>query len=280
MILAKSLLKDIARDNPFQPATSVWRAVELARIINAPFPEGRGLDLGCGDGSILQRILEHVGPREMTGIDLDSRETAAAEESGVYTTVYTGRASEIPEPDETFDFVFSNSVLEHIPDLEAVFAEVARVLKPGGTLYFTVPATTFPGALYGPLLPWQQREPYLEMMNQRLAIQHLFSPENTEAWLAPAGLEVEQSIFYLRQGVVRRWEFIARMTSGVLYTVLGQRKHPIEIQHALNIRSRRKGLLAAVAVFLTRLLAIGVLDDEDAEGRYTGLMVYAKKSVR
>ena len=277
MIAARALLKDIASDTPFQPATSLWRAVELARIINSPFPQGRGLDLGCGDGRILMRILEHVGPREMAGIDLDSRETDAARASGAYTAVHTGPASAIPEPDASFDFVFSNSVLEHIPDLDPVFAEIARVLKPGGTLLFTAPATTFPDALYGPLLPWQDRARYLDMMNRRIAIQHLFSPENTTAWLDAAGLEVESLEFYLRQGVVRRWEFIARITSGLLYTLTGKRKHPIEIQHALNLRDRRQGPLARLAVLITQVLAIGALDDADPRGRYTGLLVYAKK---
>lgn len=277
MISSKFLLKDIAKDNPFQPATSLWRAVELAHIINSPFPEGRGLDLGCGDGRILKRILGHIGPREMTGIDLDPRETDAARALGVYTAVHTGPASRIPEPDNSFDFVFSNSVLEHIPNLDEVFAEVARVLKPGGTLLFTAPAITFPDALYGPILPWQSRVAYLEMMNRRLAIVHLFSPENTVDWLAPAGLKVDKTIWYLRKGVVRRWEFIARITSGVLFTLFGNRTHPIEIQHALNLRDRRHGILAALAVAITQVLAVGALDDEAPEADYTGLMVYAVK---
>lgn len=277
MISSKHLLKAIAEDNPFQPATSLWRAVELAHIINSPFPSGRGLDLGCGDGRILKRILGHVGPREMTGIDLDSRETDAARALGLYAAVHTGPASEIPEPDNSFDFVFSNSVLEHIPNLAEVFVEVARVLKPGGTFVFTVPAITFPDALYGPVLPWQSREAYLELMKRRLALVHLFSPENTVEWLAPAGLNVDKTIWYLRKGVVRRWEFIARITSGVLFTLFGNRTHPIEIQHALHLRDRRRGLLAALAVVLTRLLAVGALDDGVPEGDYTGLMVYAVK---
>jgi len=41
----------------------------------------------------------------------------------------------LPFPDGTFDIVFSYSCLEHFPDLEGVFAEVLRVLRPGGLLY-------------------------------------------------------------------------------------------------------------------------------------------------
>jgi len=273
VIQPSELIWKIASDTPFQPATSLWRAIELALVINEGLPEGRGLDLGCGDGQVLKRVLEHCGPREMVGIDLDPRETEAARRSGIYTAVHTGPASEIPEPDDSFDFVFSNSVLEHIPDLGAVFAEVARVLRPGGVLIFTAPAVTFPGALWGPLLPGQDRMAYEAMIHKRLAIQHLFSEENLPTWLEPAGLTVERVEWYLGQPVARRWEFIARITAGVLFTLMGGKRHPIEIQHSLNLRDRRSGLLAKIAVLATRVLCVGALNDADPQRRYTGVMV-------
>ena len=266
MITPAELLKAIAADTPFQPATSVWRAVELARVIQSSLPEGRGLDVGCGDGQVLKRVLEHIGSREVVGIDLDPRETAAAEALGLYTKVYTGSAAEVPEPDESFDFAFSNSVLEHIPDLGPVFAEVSRVLKPGGAFIFTVPSTTFDSLLYGPLLPWSDRKAYEKMIDKRLAHYHYFSPENCTDWLAPAGLILESSTPYLFRKAVRRWEFIARMTSGILYQLSGKRRQPIELQHALKIRTRRKGVLASLAVTGVMLLAgRAVRDDENQD---------------
>ncbi len=278
MITSTQLLREIAADNPFQPATSIWRAVELALIINTPFPEGRGLDLGCGDGAILQRILNHIGPREVVGIDLDPRETEAAAALGLYTAVHTGPGSEIPEPDASFDFVFSNSVLEHIPDLSSVFAEVARVLKPGGKFYFTVPSTTFPDLLYGPWLPGADREAYNEMITRRIAVEHYFSIEQCSEWMLEAGMKLDETIPYFSRKVTRRWEFVARITSGILYQIVGMRKQPIEIQHSLKIRTRRGGVLAKLAVPAVMLLGTGALKDEDGPRHgYGGYRFIARK---
>lgn len=278
MISPRTLLREIAMDTPFQPATSIWRATELALIINTPFPEGRGLDLGCGDGAILKRILDHVGHRDVVGIDLDPREAEAARALGLYSAVHTGPGSEIPEPDDTFDFVFSNSVLEHIPDLEPVFAEVARVLKPGGIFYFTVPSTTFPDLLYGPLLPGANRPAYNEMIRRRIAVEHYFSIDQCDKWMNGAGLHLEKTIPYFSRKVTRRWEFVARITSGLLYQIVGRRKQPIEIQHTLKIRTRRKGIIAALAVHAVVLLGKGAVDDADGPIHgYGGYLFMARK---
>ncbi len=278
MITSTQLLREIAADNPFQPATSIWRAVELALIINTPFPEGRGLDLGCGDGTILQRILDHVGPRDVVGIDLDPRETEAARATGLYSALHTGPGSEIPEPDNEFDFVFSNSVLEHIPELPPVFAEVARILKPGGIFYFTVPSTTFPDLLYGPWLPGADRQAYNEMVTRRIAVEHYFSIEQCAAWMEEAGLRLDESIPYFSRKVTRRWEFVARITSGILYRIAGMRRQPIEIQHKLKLRTRRRGVLAKLAVIAVMLLGKGAVKDDDGPRHgYGGYLFIARK---
>jgi SAM-dependent methyltransferase len=48
-------------------------------------------------------------------------------------------AHDIPEPDASFDAVLCTQVLEHVPDPAAVLAELHRLLRPGGTLYLSVP---------------------------------------------------------------------------------------------------------------------------------------------
>jgi SAM-dependent methyltransferase len=279
MITKRQLLRELAADTPFQPATSLWRAVELRVVMESDFPQGRGLDLGCGDGLLLRRIFTQIGSRPMVGVDLDPRETAAAAESGVYETVHTGSAAAIPEPDASFDFVFSNSVLEHIPDLAPVLGEVARILKPGGIFLFTVPSTSFHALLQGPLIPWGDRDAYCTMIDGRVAHHHYFSPENSAQWLGPAGLVVESTTAYLTGVQLRRWENLARCTSGLLYTVMGRDRHPIEIQHTFKIRRRQTGFLAGAATLLARGAAYGAWDsDVDPDGQYGGLMVRARKS--
>ena len=98
------------------------------------------LDLGCGDG-LFARVLfaESVD----TGIDPSEQELRKADKTGIYRELIQCPGSAIPKPDGSYRTVFSNSVLEHIPDLLPVLAEVHRILAPGGSFYFTVPADNF-----------------------------------------------------------------------------------------------------------------------------------------
>jgi SAM-dependent methyltransferase len=98
------------------------------------------LDLGCGDG-LFARILfaESVD----TGIDPSEEGLRKAAKAGIYQELIRCPGSEIPKAAGTYKTVFCNSVLEHIPDLLPVLAEVHRILAPGGSFYFTVPADNF-----------------------------------------------------------------------------------------------------------------------------------------
>ena len=74
----------------------------------------------AGDGKLMPILLDEPrAARRLVGVDI------AAADSGVYQRVHTVAGDRIPEPTR-LDFVFSNSVLEHIDDLEPVIAETAR----------------------------------------------------------------------------------------------------------------------------------------------------------
>jgi SAM-dependent methyltransferase len=62
---------------------------------------------------------------------------------GAHAAALNGDGTRLPFPDDTFDHIICSEVMEHIPDDAAAAAELARVLKPGGTLAVTVP-TWFP----------------------------------------------------------------------------------------------------------------------------------------
>ena len=70
-------------------------------------------------------------------IEAEEAATLPAAASGAATN---GDATRLPFADATFDRIIASEVLEHIPDDDAAFAELARVLRPGGTLAVTVPA--------------------------------------------------------------------------------------------------------------------------------------------
>jgi arsenite methyltransferase len=103
-------------------------------------PGERVLDLGSGAGTDSLVAAQMVGERgHVTGIDMTSEmlaraRAAAAEMSASNVEFLEGEAERLPFADESFDVVISNGVIDLIPDKDAVFAELFRVLAPGGRL--------------------------------------------------------------------------------------------------------------------------------------------------
>lgn len=251
---------------PAQPATAFWRAIEIGALASRDIPGGLGLDLGCGDGLLTQILLERTGTRRLVGIDLDPLETEAARRFPFYEEIHTCSADAMPLADARFDFVISNSVLEHIPPLEGTIAEVGRVLKPGGRFFFTVPGPAFHANLAGSLLPWQERGTYLSELDKRLAHFHYLSPADWEALLGRHHLRLDTCLGYLNRQETRRWETLSRMTGGLLYSLFGGSARPIEIQRRLGARrlQNRRGLPPLLARPMARAMRAGVPVGSDA----------------
>jgi SAM-dependent methyltransferase len=102
----------------------------------------RVLDLGCGGGRHAFEAARR-GAR-VVAADLDLAELkevrnvfGALPEEGWVTA---GDATRLPFPDGAFDRVIASEVMEHIPDDRAAARELARVLRPGGTIAITVPS--------------------------------------------------------------------------------------------------------------------------------------------
>ena len=98
------------------------------------------LDVGCGDGHFVARTFTQ---KIDVGIDPWKGPLAEATARGVYDQTLESAGAEIPFPDETFETVISNFVLEYIPDLDPVITEISRVIKPGGLFVFCVPNHQF-----------------------------------------------------------------------------------------------------------------------------------------
>lgn len=265
-MIDKALLAQLVSRYPAQPATAFWRSIEIDVLSQALAPQGLGLDLGCGDGILTDILFQRRGVRpRLVGVDIDHLETAAASRYGFYERVHTCPGDAIPEADATFDYVISNSVLEHIPDLEAVIAEVGRVLKPGGQFAFTVPGPGFHANLYGSLFGGE-RDRYLASLDGRLAHYHYLSADEWSALCARHGLSLDRAEGYLWQAHTRRWETLSRMTGGLLHAVGRGRKRPIEIQRLLGLRTVQNAasLPRPIASALATLIATGVEDDDVA----------------
>jgi SAM-dependent methyltransferase len=115
----------------FAGVANPWQPGRLA-------PGERVLDPGAGTDSLVaaQMVGEHG---HVTGIDmtpemLTKARVAAAEMGAANVEFVESDAEQLPFPDASFDVVISNGVIDLIPDKDAVFAEIFRVLAPGGRI--------------------------------------------------------------------------------------------------------------------------------------------------
>ena len=98
------------------------------------------LDLGSGAGTDSLVAAQMVGPEgSVTGIDMTpemiAKARASADELAAGNVHFVeSEAERLPFADASFDVVVSNGVIDLIPDKDAVFAELFRVLRPGGRL--------------------------------------------------------------------------------------------------------------------------------------------------
>jgi arsenite methyltransferase len=117
----------------FAGVANPWQLGRLA-------PGERVLDLGSGAGTDSLIAAQMVGEQGLvTGIDMTpemlAKARAAAAEMGAKNVEFVeSEAERLPFADESFDVVISNGVIDLIPDKDAVFAELSRVLVPGGRI--------------------------------------------------------------------------------------------------------------------------------------------------
>ncbi len=119
------------RDVTGQHARALYPVIleKLSRI-----PYHTALDLGCGTGELMRRILEKDGSKVLYGLDLSEQmlETAKKKLGGKVDLVL-GDSEHLPFEDASFDVVYCNDSFHHYPAPDEVLGEVFRVLKPGGT---------------------------------------------------------------------------------------------------------------------------------------------------
>ncbi len=254
----RALLAQFLHVYPFQPATALFRAVEINHLAGLALPHGIGLDLGCGDGLLTSILFTRVRRRPVIGIDPDPSEIESARSLALYQALHVASGSALPLPDSSSDWVLSNSVLEHVEDLPGIFKEVARVLKPEGMFLFTVPGDQFHACLSGPLLPWIGRKPYLQQLDARVAHRRYWGAQQWQASLTKVGLEMTSVSRYMTRNELRRWEGLTRMTAGLLYALFRRSKQPIDIQRTLGLRRPGLRLPRPVARGLATLFAAGL----------------------
>lgn len=173
------------------------RAVEdrFYQDIRLPDPV---LDLGSGDGHFAAAAFAR---RLSVGLDPWTAPTKEARQRDAYRLLVLGEGAQIPFAAGSFASVISTSVLEHIPDILPVLAEVERILKPGGKFVFCVPNHRFPKMLWGRKLLERIGFPglgagYARFFNRIARHAHTDSPAVWKGRLESAGFELMDSWDY------------------------------------------------------------------------------------
>ena len=115
---------------------------EIPRLLQLT-SESRVLEVGCGSGRYALQVAEVVGCR-LIGVDINGPGVANASQLARARNMESRVSFEqcdvskrLPFQDQSFDAVFSNDVLCHVPERPAVFREMWRVLKAGGRILFS-----------------------------------------------------------------------------------------------------------------------------------------------
>jgi len=104
------------------------------------------LDIGCGDGIFANMLFRKSID---VGIDPNKKELQRAKLTNKYSELIQCYGDNIPKPDGCFKTIFSNSVMEHIPDIKPVLKEAYRLLDKDGRLYLTLPTQLFDKYTFG-----------------------------------------------------------------------------------------------------------------------------------
>ena len=203
---------------------SILRAVEsrLVQQIHLPEPV---LDLGCGDGHFASVTYAHALD---VGLDPDLQPIREAKPRRVYRMLIQADGALAPFARETFSSALSNSVLEHIPHLDSVLQDLARVLKPDAPFVFTVPNPGYERMLSVAMFMEKVKLPsfakvYRDWFNNMSRTINLFYEEEWESRLNRAGFDLIETKRYFSPSALHALEWghyfgapclLARLLSG------------------------------------------------------------------
>jgi SAM-dependent methyltransferase len=186
------------RDLPYFRA--LVRGVEATYYQDLELPAPT-LDLGCGDGHFASLVFERpidVGLDPWTGPIHEARRRKA------YKLLVQADGAKSPFQKGYFASAFSNSVLEHIPHIDAVLADVARCLRPGAPFYFCVPNERYLTELSISRILGKS---YTEWFRRISRVQHADGPEVWEERLERVGFKLEKWWHYFSPKAMRVLEW-------------------------------------------------------------------------
>ncbi len=156
------------------------------------------LDLGCGDG-FFAGVVWGKGKIDV-GLDLTNERTKKIENAGIYKKIRYFDGVRIPYPDNHFQTIVSNCVLEHVSDIEGLLKEANRVLKPNGFFLTTVMTEKWEEYLLGRQILGKK---YVLWMRKKQVHLNVFSPKKWRKVFSTAGFISAKEIGYLSEKTAR-----------------------------------------------------------------------------
>ena len=196
----------------FPPSVVLWRTIEALAVKDA-FRSYKFkhpiLDLGCGEGKFAAVVFEN--DEIDVGLEIEESLVSAASKTGTFKRVVLGDGMRLPLASESFRTVFSNSVIEHIDDLDSVLNEVARVLRRDGLFIATVPTLTLADGLFfkkrlGALGLRRLGDLYGKAVNSKLHHVNLHDKDGWRLRFNGVGLDLVEASPYLGNRAVETWD--------------------------------------------------------------------------
>ena len=204
--MTADLLSRHLRDLPAFRA--LLRATEARFYATIDLPQPT-LDVGCGDGHFAATTFRN---KIAVGIDPQWQSLHEASLRNGYCGLTQAAGDRLPFTNAAFASAISNSVLEHIPDVQSVLNEVSRLLLRGAPFVFCVPSDNFLAMLSvsRTLRAWGLPAiavAYENFFNRISRHHHCDSPAIWQARLASAGFAVERHWYYFSEGALRALEW-------------------------------------------------------------------------
>lgn len=176
------------------------RAIESSYYQDLPLP-APVLDVGCGDGHFAALTFEN---KLDVGLDPWRSPLHEAKKFGAYQALVAADGARAPFPTAHFASGLSNSVLEHIPHIDAVLAETARILKAGAPFYFCVPNPRYFSALSLTKIFGQSYQNWFRTISR---VHHADEPDVWHTRLQHAGFEMVRWWHYFSPAAMRVLEW-------------------------------------------------------------------------
>ncbi|MCB0705615.1 MAG: methyltransferase domain-containing protein [Saprospiraceae bacterium] len=168
------------------------RYLFASRCLKKYGPLGKGLNLGTGEGDYDPMVA--AACQELVSCDINARDVAFAErlnEDLENVRYQVEDALELSFPDNSFDFILSIDVMEHVGKPARMLEEITRVLKPGGYAFISFPQYDFPWT-YDPINKVLRKFTGRKIMQGAHAFGHeyLIKGADFRQWAADNKLEV------------------------------------------------------------------------------------------